>query len=260
MLTELQLHIGQANGKTAVLESYFTSPLKLGTPNMDGDRLKVVLMMASAGVLKGDAFQYSIHCDAGTQTFLTEQSYTKIFNTGDGKAEKRQNIILEESASLYYRPCAAVPFGGSTYDGSMDIHLKKSSEFLYADIVTAGRVGMGERFCFNHYRNRICVWEEGRPAWLDHCLLEPENMDLNGMLFFDGHTHQGTFYYHGSAEKEEKLLAFLWGEETDGSLHCAQKQCIRYGVSNALSGVCVRALGHTAQDIEEFFDELEAVF
>ena len=37
MLTELQLHIGQANGKTAVLESYFTSPLKLGVADRSGE-------------------------------------------------------------------------------------------------------------------------------------------------------------------------------------------------------------------------------
>lgn len=259
MLTELKLHIGQSNGKSAIFESYFTSPLKLGTPKIDSDRLEIVLMMASAGVLKGDTFQYSIHCDANTKTLLTEQSYTKIFNTGDGKAEKSQTIILEENASLYYRPCAAVPFGGSSYEGKMEVHLQKNSEFLYADIVTAGRVGMGERFCFNHYRNRVCVWKEGRPVWLDHCLLEPETMDLTGMLFFDSYTHQGTLYYYGSSEREEKLLTFLSEKESDSERHSSQGKELRYGVSKALQGVCVRILGHTAQDIEEFFDELQVL-
>lgn len=257
MATELKLHIGVWNGRSAITESYFTSPLKLGTPNTPGERLKVVMMMASAGVLKGDSFQYEIICDADTKTLLTEQSYTKIFDTGEGKAEKHQSVTVEENASFYYRPCAAVPFEGSTYNGEMKVCLKKNSEFAYADIVTAGRVGMGERFRFRHYKNRVCVWAEGKPVWMDHCLLEPDFMDLEGMIFFAGFTHQGTFYYYGSTEQEEKLLEFFSEQKENDLMHDLNEQRIRCGASKALKGVCVRILAHTAQDIEETFDEIE---
>lgn len=258
MGTELKLHIGAWNGKSVITESYFTSPLKLGTPRTEGERLKVVLMMASAGVLKGDSFHYDITCDAGTKTFLTEQSYTKIFDTGEGKAEKRQTITVGENASLYYRPCATVPFGGSTYEGEMKVLLKKNSEFAFADIITAGRVGMGESFRFRHYRNRISAWAEDRLVWVDNCLLEPAVMVLTGMVFLDGFTHQGTFYYYGPSGKEEKLLEAFSETGEDTILHFfkdRQMKC-KCGVSEALAGVCVRILAHTAQDIEEIFEEL----
>lgn len=256
MATELRLRIGVCNGKSAVTESYFTSPLKIGTPRAK-DRLNVVLMMASAGVLKGDSFHYNITCDADTKALLTEQSYTKIFDTGDGKAEKIQTITVEEHASLYYRPSAVIPFAGSTYDGNMEVCLKESSEFIYADIVTVGRVGMGERFQFSKYRSRVCVFVEGIPVWLDHCLLEPQNMDLEGMSFLDGYTHQGTFYYYGSPEKQEKLLTFFSETEKDTTWLSTGEQVLRCGCSPARKGVCVRMLAYTAQDIEEIFDKLE---
>ena len=123
MVTELKLRIGLENNKSVVTESSFTSPLKLGLPNHEDDRLKVVLMMASAGILKGDEFDYHIYCASGTKTFLTDQSYTKIFDTGDGMAKKRQNIQVKGNASLYYFPCAVIPFRGSSYEG--DIMIKK---------------------------------------------------------------------------------------------------------------------------------------
>ena len=249
MATELKLHIGMQNGRSVITESHFTSPLKLGTPKTGGKRLKVVLMMASAGILKGDAFSYDIVCDKDTRTFLTEQSYTKIFDTGDGRSDKQQRIELKEGASLYYRPCAVIPFKGSTFDGNMTVNLNKGSEFIYADIVTAGRVGMGERFYFKHYRNRVCVMEDESPVWLDNCLLEPVNMKMDNMIFFDGYTHQGTFYYYGSTEREEQLLQYA-GEENE-------KICC--GVSAALKGVCIRFLAYTAQDIEEAFNDIEAL-
>ena len=74
MDTNLRLKIGLQNQKSVVTDSYFTSPLKLGVPNHEGDRLKVVLMMASAGILKGDNFYYDICCRRGSKTLLTEQS------------------------------------------------------------------------------------------------------------------------------------------------------------------------------------------
>lgn len=250
MVTELRLRIGQKNGKSVVEDSFFTSPLKLGTPNRDGGRLTVVLMMASAGVLKGDEFVYDIRCGSGTKTLLTEQSYTKIFDTGDGGAKKSQRIEVRRGASLYYRPCAVIPFGGSTYDGELRVMLEEDSEFACADIVTAGRVGMGERFAFRHYKNRICVEIGNMPVWLDHCLLEPATMDLEELFFFDGYTHQGTFYYYGDREKQERVTDWY-------RVQCEKKTpSVACGMSKAREGVCLRLLAHTAQDIEDIFVRL----
>ena len=253
MTTELRLCVGIENGKSTITDRYFTSPLKLGMPVSRGDRLQIILMMASAGILKGDEFVYEICCEEGTKTRLTEQSYTKIFDTGEGGAKRTQQIRLKGNASLYYRPSAVIPFRNSTFDGDTVVELDKESEFAWADIMTAGRVAMQERFAFRHYRNRICVKFEGRPVWMDHCLLEPERMDADSLFFYDGHTHQGTFYYYGPKEKQEKILA--WRETAIEQIERMESE-IRLGVTQAQEGICVRVLADTAQDIEEIFDEI----
>lgn len=245
MDTRLELRIEEIQGKTAVAYSYFTSPLKIGTPKICVDRLHLVLMMASAGLLKDDRFQYHITCGKNTKTILTEQSYSKIFDTGEGRAARKIEICLRENASLCYRPSAVIPFAGSSFDGNMTIKLEKESEFLCSDILAAGRVGMGERFAYSHYRNRVCVIADGKPVWLDHCYLEPKQMDLTKMVFLDGHTHQGTFYYYGSEEKQNRLLAYK------------AKGPVMMAGTAAAAGVCIRVLADTAQDIEEEFTRLE---
>lgn len=245
MDARLELQIEKIQGKTAVAYNCFTGPLKIGTPNANGDHLHLILMMASAGLLKDDRFRYHITCGKNTRTVLTEQSYSKIFDTGGGIAVRRTEICLKENASLCYRPSAVIPFAGSSFAGSMTIRLEKESEFLCSDILAAGRVGMGEQFAFSSYRNRICVTADGKPVWLDHCCLEPKRMDLSKMVFLDGHTHQGAFYYYGSEEKQKRLLD-----------HKA-KASVMLGVTAAAAGVCVRALADTAQDIEEEFLRLE---
>ena len=74
MVTELRLKMCSTQAGTQVSERYFTNPLKLGFPRTYGKRRKVVLMMASAGVLKGDCFDYYIECAQNAKMVLTEQS------------------------------------------------------------------------------------------------------------------------------------------------------------------------------------------
>lgn len=97
-----------------------------------------------------------------------------------------------------------IPFAGSSYDSVVTIDIKENSELLYTDIVTAGRVGMGEQFAFRHYHSRVCVRIDGLPVWIDNCLLEPGFMDMQNMVLFDHYTHMGTlYYYHGWANAED---------------------------------------------------------
>ena len=237
----LELEIARKQGRSAVIYSQCAGPLKLGMPGGKTDRLELILMMASAGILKGDSLSYQFLCREGSKAVITEQSYSKIFDTGAGAGQKETDIRLEGDASLFYCPSAVIPFAGSCFRGNMTVALDRESEFLCWDMVTAGRVGMGETFAFASYRNRICVTEEGRPVWLDHCLLEPERMDVRGMVFLDGHTHQGTLYYHGPAAKEERLLDY----QAAGPVLMAK--------TRPAVGVCFRLLADTAQNMEEEF-------
>ena len=245
MDTGLELQIENQKGRSVIAYSYFTSPLKLGTPNIRGERLHLVLMMASAGILRGDSFWYEITCGENTKTLITEQSYSKIFDTGKEGAKKHMEICVGKNASLYYCPSAVIPFAGSSFHNSMNVRLDKESEFICSDILAAGRVGMGEQFAFSSYRNRICVMVEDKPVWLEHCYLCPEQMDVSKMVFLDGYTHQGTFYYYGKKENQEKLLEYK------------AKAPVLLAVTQASAGVCFRVLANTAQDIEEEFLSLQ---
>lgn len=89
------------------------------------------------------------------------------------------------SRALFYCPQAVIPFAGSSYDSVVTIDIKENSELLYTDIVTAGRVGMGEQFAFRYYHSRVCVRIDGLRVWIDDCLLEPGFMDMQNMVLFD---------------------------------------------------------------------------
>lgn len=254
MNTELQLKIEQQNGRTTACERYCTSPLKLGMPKMEGDRLHLILMMASAGILEGDNFHYEMSFGKGTKTLITEQSYTKIFNTGEGSASKHQCISLEGNASLYYRPSAVIPFQNSAYDGDIQVDLDSASEFEWSDIVAAGRVGMGETLAFRRYHSRVLVKSQGVPVFLDHCLMEPANMPLRKNCFLNGRTHQGSYYYYGSSDREDELLN--WFRVTDFNTFNGRPLV---SMTRAKKGICVRMLGDKAQDLEDILTVLYGI-
>lgn len=249
MNTTLKLSLKKYNGKTNIENCFYTSPLKIGTPKSEDDRSKFVLMMASSGVLKGDSFNYDITCGADTKSILLEQSYTKIFDTGDGCANKTMNIHINSNVSLYYRPCPVIPFENSSYKSVTNIYCQINSEILWTDIFSIGRVGMGERFMFNRYQSKVNLYVDNKIAFLDHAKYEPEKNDLTNMIFFGQYTHTGTLYYYGAEDKIQKILNYHNDDER-----------IVFGVSRSVSGVCLRAMAYTAQDIEKLFENIIKIF
>lgn len=254
MTTELELVIAKESHspKSYKKDCYFTAPLKIGEPKSENDRLHIVCMMASAGILKGDEFSYKITCEKDTKVLITEQSYSKLFDMGDsGISFRHMDINVEKNASLWYRPCAVVPFRNSCFSSTADIRVEDGAELLWTDIFTAGRVGMGEKFAFRHYDNCIKVWYGERLVWLDKCVLNPSHFEIENIFYYRNYTHQGTCYYCGNHEKERRLL------NTDFSK--IQYEHIYIGMTQAKKGVCIRVLGNQSQDIEELFDHVNDI-
>lgn len=249
METKLRLETIQTVNGTQILEQYFTSPLKLGFPKAYGKRRVIMLMMASAGVLRGDTFDYDMNIRKDSCVLLTEQSYTKLFDMGiKGLAKKKVQIRMEEGASLYYRPCATIPYQRSEFSCENIFYLDKRSEFAFCDIFSIGRIAMGEQFAFRKYRSKSTVFIDNIPVWMDNCCYEPDKVDYATLIFFNSYTHQGSFYYYGVEDKLKMVLDFVENK------NCASKD-IYYGISRAQKGICIRALANSSQCLEELFSE-----
>lgn len=249
MVTQLRLKICETKKGTQIAEQFYTSPLKLGLPKSYGDRKKIVLMMASAGVLKGDCFDYKIRVQKNSRALLTEQSYTKLFDMGkSGQSKKNVDITVEQGASFYYKPCALIPFKNSHMDVRTNIYLDENAEFACCDIFSAGRIAMGEKFEFREFQSKIKVYVEQMLVWQDYSSLEPQLFDYTNPIYFGCYSHQGSFYYYGKLEKMNKLLEFA-------SKKNLSINNVYFGITEAKGGICIRALAYSAQDIEDLFFE-----
>lgn len=263
MDTRLKLVLEQQFGKTVLADCYFTAPLKIGMPRMEEKKLKVIFMMASAGILDGDHLDYDITCRQKTNVELAEQSYTKIFDSNGGRASKKMRIRVEKDAVVYYHPCAVIPFQNSCFDSESEIRLDKNAVFAYSEIFAAGRIAMGEQFAFRHFRNKTTVYVDDKPVLMEHNIYEPMNQELKNLYFFDGYTHQGSFFLY-SPDKLilDKLYHFepleqMEGETDAPSVLDKPEYKIKYGVTHAKEGVLLKILAYCAQDIEMIFREIQ---
>lgn len=222
---------------------------------MEDETLKVIFMMASAGLLSGDRLSYDIVCGEGTKSELTEQSYTKIFECNGAGASKTLTLSLEKNAELYYHPCPVIPFQNSCFDSKSEIYLDSTARFSYSEIFAAGRIAMGERFAFRHFKNRVTVYVDDKPVLLDNVYLEPASRNLESMFSFDGYTHQGSFYYYSD---DSKLLDRLYHfPELPSHASETPQGDVLFAASHPKAGIFFRALSNQAQNIEELFSRIQ---
>ena len=217
-------------------DCFFTSPFKVAKPfYRDNGYTEIMVMCASPGILAGDKYDIRLDLSDDTKTIISEQSYRKLYNTGDCLSQQNTRIRAGENAMLYYVPYPVIPFAGSRFYSRTDIDLCSSSRLIFGEIFTCGRDGMGERFAFSEFSSRTAVSVDGKPVFLDNSRLAGGEADFSGLGFFEGYSCQGVF--------------FLYGFDDVSLLENTEIQC---AVSKASAGYTVRALAGSANSLYRF--------
>jgi len=222
-------------------DCFFTSPFKIAKPfYRDNGYTEIMVMCASPGILAGDRYNMRFDLSDNTKTIISEQSYRKIYNSGDDFSQQHTRIQAGENAALYYVPFPVIPFAGSRFRSRTDIFLRPSSKLIFGEILTCGRDGMGERFAFSEFSSRTAVYVDGKPVFLDNSrLIEDRDADFSGLGFLEGYSCQGVF--------------FLYGFD---NVSLPEREGIQAAVSKSLAGFTIRALGDSANNLYSFAGNL----
>lgn len=234
---------------TEIEDAFYTSPYKVMHPFHNGKHSDIMMMAASAGLLGGDHFSLQLDFKEGCDVTFLSQSYEKVFNT-DGKiASKEISINVGPEAHVSYMPYPAIPFAGSNYQSNAVIKIDPSATFLYADIFTCGRTGMGEFFAMEKFQSKSRFYVGEHLAFADHTLIDPKKFDYTKIGFWGNYTHNGMFFAY-SPEKEmliqlkEKVREM--GKSFDGIV----------GISNVEKGMVLRALSMRGENIWTLFESI----
>ncbi len=238
-MSELYIKTENVNGRTVVSDSYFTAPFKITQPFYNNGVSEIMIMQASAGILDGDSLNVKFDIGSGSHTAITGQSYTKLFKMDRYGAVQHTKINVGENSTFYYLPCPVIPFGGSNFKCVNEINLAHGSKFMFWDVVSCGRTGMGESFQFDKYHAHTLVSVDGKIVFADNTRLVPKETRLDDIGFFEGYSHMGTAYFYGFRD-----LKKYFDNKTPSA------------VTNAYEGQLVRILADSGEYITDYLKRI----
>lgn len=252
MDSRLYLRTGFAYGRTQIEDVYFTVPYKIMSPFMKGAHMDVIQMSSSAGLLSGDSLEAEFDFGAYSDVSYYSQSYEKVFDTKDDKAGKRIKIKVGSQANVRYMPYPVIPFVNSRYFADNVIQLEKDCSFMYCDIFTCGRTGMGEYYRMKWYESRTQVYVGNQLDYVDHTLIVPERFRYDTLGMWNTFTHNGMMYiYLPEKEGRKKLISVI--------RKMAEEKKIVNGITTTEAGIVLRTLGNKGEDLYPFYREVAAL-
>jgi len=171
---QARLHTwARGHGDPIQAEQYSCAPLQwLGPVDPQDPRWLFYLRNPNGGLLQGDRHQIQVHVGAGTHVEIRSQSATRLH---PGTTAQTITINLDPDSSVVWIPHPLIPGQSSDFHQKVQIHLAASSRLAFADVWTAGRVGMGEAWQFQNLHNHIEIFVENRLCWTESLHLDPQS-------------------------------------------------------------------------------------
>lgn len=256
MHSKLRLSTQVKRGCTYLDGTAYCAPIKLmSLPHQDDGILRVVQMSSSPGLMGGDVIEAEITLAPFSCLRLYTQAFTRVLqmNAGD-KACQHTHIHQHINSSLLYLPHPLVLHADSTLEQQTVIDLDDNCELLYGEIVAVGRVLCDEKFAFHRFSSHLTICHQNKTLVSDNTQWQPSRYRLDVVGQLENYTHQLTvFYVHTGLDKRQidELVNRLFDELDEVDKHSLTKPLL-WGVSRAGECVlCLRALAHTAQDLQK---------
>lgn len=177
------------SGRTVLAEQLAEAPFcvqralhyDMGCPGM----AHVYIASISGGILQGDAHSIRITVGAGALAHVTTQGATRIYGMDSGAAEQDIVVTLGEDSYMEMVPDQIIPYGGSRFRQRTILSVHDSATLICSEIVTPGRVAMGESFEYNLCHLETRAYNHERVLRLvDIARIEPGKQRLasNGVL------------------------------------------------------------------------------
>ncbi|MEO5943221.1 MAG: urease accessory protein UreD [Ferruginibacter sp.] len=253
MIAKLHIQASLRNGITYLNKSYFTPPFKVANITEDKklNKLDLMLMCSSPGILDEDDYELKIDVDANCTMQLHTQSYQRLFKMKKG-AEQLMEMHLKKGSSFVYLPHPSVPHGESIFTAKNNIYLSDGCTLTWGEILTCGRKLNGEIFQFSKYHNITQIYLNNKLIIKENLLMQPSLIDVNGLGQLSGYTHQATLIYLDENTDTKNLI-----EATTAYL--SEQNEIIFGITTApINGIIIRLLGQKAEQLHNCLKEVSS--
>lgn len=245
-LSELNMEVSRKDDKTVLSDVYFTPPFKIMKPFYENNLMRILQMSASPGIMEGDCQQINIDVKKGSCAEIYSQSFEKIHKMENNEAVRSININIGENCFFIYNPLPTIPYKDSAFNNSITIKLKdNSSVFVYSDILTSGRVAMGESFEYRYYYSLVKIFEGSKLSYMDNTRYNPSEMNMKGIGFYEEYTHLMN-------------MVICNIDIIDEIYKIIEDYAMPWGISENDNGyIIVKALGRSAQELIKISDDIK---
>ncbi len=245
----LRLTATKAGARTVLSETFRTVPFHIGMPSYRAgvglpSGAEVIVQGVGPGIFPDDALDVSLTADAGADLTVRGQGATKVYPAPDGHAgaTARTMLTVATGGRLIYLPGALIPFQKAVYRQETVVEVAEGGSVALSEILTPGRIAMGERDRYTRLEIRLRASVAGRLVLVERGVLEPDRRAL------DTPGRHGTFACAGS------LYLFGGGWRTpDADTGIGP---VRWGAGGGEGFVVVRLFGPTAQAVRRTMESL----
>ena len=264
----LQAEIQQENGRSIISSLRQRMPLRASSPLYvtENGAVSFYIMNPAAGLLQGDQHSILVRVKHDAQAVVFGQGATKVFRSPQGVISRVFTTLkVEQGARLEYMPEVVIPFAESCLFSRTNLHISSKASAIFWEITAPGRVARHELFDYNLLDQQTNIFLDRELIFSDRFMLEPPMVPIflktwNRQLgLMHGYTHMGTFWaLDPNLEKVMLKLVQRNTEDENGFLeHLAERYNILIaGTAICRQAYCFRALGHSAETIQEGFKEI----
>jgi len=239
------------NGKTIVGEQFSQVPLHAQRALYYEDSFSnlayLYIVSVSGGILQGDRNRIDIHLKKNAMAHVTTQGATRIYSMNSNSATQMVNVTLEENSYLEFIPDQIIPYQDSRFYQKVNLNVHDSATLVYSEIITPGRVGMGESFEYDVcYLKTRATNQDKNLRFIDIANLEPKIQKMSSFGIMGKYTIVGSVYI---LTKKENVFEM---QNQINSLVFQNKKIIGgASIMKNDSGILVRILGNETERVKK---------
>ena len=252
---ELQMN---SSGKTVLTKQFSQVPLQIQRALYPETALPgmayLYVLSPSGGILQGDRYRTDVLLKNKAIAHMTTQGATKIYGMNSNSASQIVNITVDENCYLEYIPDQIIPYKNSRYYQKVNLNVHDNSTLIYSEILTPGRVAMGESFEYDIcYLRTHCRNQDKEIRFLENTKIEPKKQNLKNFGVLGEYSIVGTVYIF--TRKEEII-------ELENIINQNFRKTDEISVGTSIlpdeSGIIIRILGTKTDSIfDVIFKTLE---
>ena len=158
-------------GRSVIDDFRCSGALRVLFPRAAKD-LPAILINTSGGLTSGDQFSFDAIAGAGSTLTLSTQAAERAYRAINGPAQTQTILTVEAGATLNWLPQELILFDGCDINRRLKADLSPTSRFLFVEPLIFGRTAMGETVTQGRFLDRVSVYRDGTPLYLDRVKLD----------------------------------------------------------------------------------------